>query len=258
MLALRNRRYAYNPLMRIAVTSDIHANLAALQAVLEHAGRIDAIWNTGDAVGYGPQPSAVIARLRDLGALWVAGNHERAATGALSTAEFNPQAAAAADWTSDQLSAGDKAFLDSLPEVISDGEFTFVHGTLRDPVWEYLFDEHAARGHLALQHTPFCFVGHTHVPMLVSEAPESPEGVTLRRLKDGEVVSLADDLRLVLNAGSVGQPRDGDKRASYGIVDTEAATFTLHRVDYDIAATQRLMEDAGLPEWLIERLAIGR
>ncbi len=241
--------------MRVAIMSDIHANIAALEAVLADAGPVDGIWNTGDAVGYGPQPRECIARLREAAAVWVAGNHERAATGAISTDEFNPAAALAAQWTGAQLTGDDKAFLDALPEVAMQGDFTLCHGTLRDPIWEYLDDGDAALAQLALQRTPFALVGHTHVPALVTE---TPDGCELGRLRDGEVVALTGAARFVLNAGSVGQPRDGDKRASYGIYDSEAATFTLRRVEYDIARTQKLMVDAGLPDWLIERLAIGR
>jgi diadenosine tetraphosphatase ApaH/serine/threonine PP2A family protein phosphatase len=247
--------------MRIAITSDIHANLAALDAVLAHAeggGRVDAIWNMGDAVGYGPQPTECIARLRVIDALWVAGNHERAATGAISTDDFNPAAAAAAQWTKNCLSDEQKAGLDALPETARRTDFTLVHGTLRWPIWEYLTDYESARAQLSLQQTPFAFVGHTHVPMLVTELPDAREGCELRRLRDGDVIALRSDTRLVLNAGSVGQPRDGDRRAAYGILDTGARTFTLHRVEYDIGATQKLMEEADLPHWLIERLAIGR
>jgi diadenosine tetraphosphatase ApaH/serine/threonine PP2A family protein phosphatase len=243
--------------VRIAITSDIHANLVALEAVLEHAGEIDAVWNMGDGVGYGPQPGECIARLRDAGAVWVAGNHERAATGAISTDDFNPAAAAAAQWTANRLTDDEKAFLDALPETRLEGDFTLVHGTLRWPIWEYLVDFETARAHLSLQQTPFGFVGHTHIPMQVTELPDDRQGCELHRLADGDVVALGES-HLVLNPGSVGQPRDGDKRASYGLLDTDARTFTLHRVDYDIAGTQKLMEEADLPNWLIERLAIGR
>lgn len=242
--------------MRIAIVSDIHANLAAMEAVLAHAGAIDAVWCTGDSVGYGPQPRECIARLRESNALWVAGNHERAATGAMGVEEFNPTAAAAALWTRDQLSDDDRSFLDALPETAVEDDFTLVHGTLRWPIWEYLDDVDTALAHLSLQRTRFGLVGHTHVPALVIEQPDSSSEI--RRLKDGETVDLSREERVVLNPGSVGQPRDGDKRASYGVLDTSAATFTLHRVSYDIAATQRLMVDAGLPSWLIERLDIGR
>jgi Predicted phosphoesterase len=241
--------------VRIAITSDIHANLAALEAVLANAGPVDAIWNTGDAVGYGPQPRECIARLREAGAVWVAGNHERAATAAISTDDFNPAAAEAAQWTAAQIRREEKVLLDALPETIQESNFTLCHGTLRDPIWEYLDDGDAALAQLALQRTKFGIVGHTHVPALVTE---TPDGCELQRLRDGEVVALTGEVRLVLNAGSVGQPRDGDKRASYGIYDSEVATFTLRRVEYDIARTQKLMVEAGLPDWLIERLAIGR
>jgi len=244
--------------VRIAVVSDIHANLVALEAVLKHAGDVDGVWCMGDSVGYGPQPGECVARLRDAGALWVAGNHERAATGAIGVEEFNSSAAAAALWTRGQLSHDDKTHLDALPETVVEGDFTLVHGTLRWPIWEYLVDEESALGHLALQQTPFGFVGHTHVPAIVTEMSDSPQGCDMRRLRDGETVTLDSQARLVLNPGGVGQPRDGDKRASYAVLDTSAGTFTLHRVEYEIAITQGLMEDAGLPARLIERLAIGR
>jgi len=244
--------------VRIAVVTDIHANLAALEAVLAHAGTYDAVWCLGDSVGYGPQPAECVARLRELGATWVAGNHERAATGAISTEDFNSAAGAAALWTGEHLGDADKAWLDALPEteILEDADFTLVHGTLRWPIWEYMFDEEAAVGHLSLQRTKFGFVGHTHVPAIVTE--HEPGRCTLRRLADSETVDLAGDSRLVLKPGSVGQPRDSDRRASYGTLDTGAVTFTLHRVEYDVAVTQRLMSAANLPAWLIERLDIGR
>jgi diadenosine tetraphosphatase ApaH/serine/threonine PP2A family protein phosphatase len=247
--------------MRIALVSDIHANLVALDAVLRHAGPVDAVWNMGDCVGYGPQPCECIARMREAGAVWVAGNHERAATGAISTDDFNVQAAEAALWTAGQLSPEEKAFLDALPETdesAAGGQFTLVHGTLRWPIWEYLYDSDAALGHLALQQTPFGCVGHTHVPMAVTEDSAAPEGCRLLRLSDGQVVELTARRRVVLNPGSVGQPRDGDPRSSYGVYDTDASTFTLHRVEYEIAETQRLMAEEGLPLWLIQRLGVGR
>jgi diadenosine tetraphosphatase ApaH/serine/threonine PP2A family protein phosphatase len=243
------------------IVSDIHANLTALEAVFgeaERAGPLDAVWNIGDCVGYGPQPSECIAMMREAGSVWVAGNHERAATGAIGTEEFNAQAAAAAKWTGGQLADNDKAYLDALPEVTGDSECTFVHGTLRWPLWEYLYDHDAALGHLALQKTPIGFVGHTHVPMAVEEDSAAPEGCRMRRLAGGEVVPVGGPHRVVLNPGSVGQPRDGDPRASFGIYDTLEKAFTLHRVEYDIARTQGLMEQAGLPAWLIQRLEQGR
>ncbi|HEV8575447.1 MAG TPA: metallophosphoesterase family protein [Dehalococcoidia bacterium] len=247
--------------MRALIVSDIHANLVALEAVLksaERGGTIDAVWSLGDCVGYGPQPGECIARLKGSGAVMVAGNHERAATGAIGTEDFNRDAAAAAEWTKARLTEDEKSFLDGLPEVDSQDDFTLVHGTLRWPIWEYLYSAEAALAHLALQVTPFGLVGHTHVPMLVGEDPQSPEGCLLYRLDDGETVTLSAERRIVLNPGSVGQPRDGDPRASYALYDSESRLITLHRVEYDIPATQKLMSEAKLPGWLIERLSAGR
>ncbi len=244
--------------MRILIVSDIHANLAALETVLRRAGAVDAVWSLGDSVGYGPQPSECIAGLKELGAVMVAGNHERAATGAIGTEDFNPDAATAARWTKARLTAGERSFLDALPEVALQDEFTLVHGTLRWPIWEYLYSCEAAIGHLQLQETPFGLVGHTHVPALVMEDERLPRGCELYRLADGERVELRREQRLVINPGSVGQPRDGDCRASYALYDTEEKAITLHRVEYDIAATQKLMAEARLPRWLIERLVEGR
>jgi predicted phosphodiesterase len=246
---------------RTLIVSDVHANLVALEAVLrdgEREGPIDAVWSLGDCVGYGPQPAECIARLKGFGAAMVAGNHERAATGAIGTEDFNPDAAAAAQWTKERLSPDEKSFLDGLPEVANQNSFTLVHGTLRWPIWEYLLDADAALGHLALQETPFGLVGHTHVPMLVVEDRMSFEGCQLFRLADGERVDLHETMRIVLNPGSVGQPRDGDPRASYAVYDSEANSITLHRVEYAINETQKLMVEAGLPRWLIERLSSGR
>jgi diadenosine tetraphosphatase ApaH/serine/threonine PP2A family protein phosphatase len=248
---------------RTLIVSDVHANLVALEAVLRDAerdGPADAVWSLGDCVGYGPQPGECIARLRGFEAAMVAGNHERAATGAIGTEDFNPAAAAAAQWTKARLTPDERAFLDELPEVIApiSEDFTLVHGTLRRPIWEYLYESEAALGHLALQQTPFGLVGHTHVPMLVVEDRTSFDGCQLFRLADGEKVDLDPNVRIVLNPGSVGQPRDGDPRASYALIDTESNVITLHRVEYDIAATQKLMAQEDLPRWLIERLSVGR
>ena len=261
--------------MRIAIVADVHANLVALEAVLRHAetqGPIEGFWCLGDVVDYGPQPRECIARLRQLGAVAVAGNHDRAATGMMGTEEFNPEAAAAALWTRTQLSRDDAAFLDALPEVAyatpgeapglkvgaSEAEFTLVHGTLRSPIREYLHSHEAALAHLERQETPFSLIGHTHLPTLVVQGREFPHGCEMYLLEEGTSLRLSRERKLVINPGGVGQPRDGDPRAAYAVYDSESETVTLHRVEYDIAATQRLMEAAGLPRGLIQRLALGR
>jgi predicted phosphodiesterase len=257
--------------MRIAIISDVHANLAALEAVLRHAeaqDATDALWCLGDAIDYGPQPRECISRLKETGAMMVAGNHDWAATGKTGTEEFNPDAATAALWTRVQLTEDDVAFLDALPEVAyaspgreaqpSEAEFTLVHGTLRSPIWEYLDSYGAAAAHLERQQTPFSLVGHTHVPVLVPEGEEFPRGCEMYYLEDGARVELGRQRKVVINPGGAGQPRDGDPRAAYAVYEAEAHTITLHRVEYDIPATQKLMETAGLPRRLIERLAVGR
>jgi predicted phosphodiesterase len=247
--------------MRIIVVSDIHANLVALEAVLSHAaagGSIDAVWCLGDSVGYGPQPSECIRRLQEMDAIWVAGNHERAATGAIGVEDFNSDAAAAALWTMDRLSEKETARLDALPEVSRVDGCTLVHGTLRWPIWEYLVSRETALGHLAMQETSVGFVGHTHVPAAAVQSEGREDDCELYRLGEGAVVEVPLAGKLVLNPGSVGQPRDGDPRASYAVYEPDERRIALQRVEYEINATQRLMMDAGLPRWLIERLSSGR
>ncbi len=244
--------------MRIAVVADVHSNLPAFETVLAHAAEeapFDAIWSLGDLVGYGPEPGACIALLRRYPHVAVAGNHDRAAAGLMTTDEFNPVAAAAAQWTATVLTGAERAYLRGLPEVAVEGEFTLVHGSLRDPVWEYLLSPDAAAAHFALQATPYSFVGHSHLQFTFEErAGRPPEG--LARL-DLMTVDL-DATRLIANPGGLGQPRDGDPRTAYILLDTESRSLTFHRIEYDIGRTQERMREAGLPVSLIERLSRGR
>jgi diadenosine tetraphosphatase ApaH/serine/threonine PP2A family protein phosphatase len=240
--------------MRLAVLSDIHANLAALDAVCDGLGPVDELWVLGDIVGYGPQPNEVIRRLQALGARAVTGNHDGAAIGTVDASWFNPDAQAAIRWTATVLDENSHAYLAALPEVRTDGELTAVHGSPREPIWEYITDAGVAAANLGAFQTRHCLYGHTHLPVVyradgnhvkvVAAAASSP--ITL------------DGRRSLINPGSVGQPRDGDPDASYLVLDTEAGTATFRRVRYDIGLTQRLMREAGLPRWLVERLAIGR
>ena len=247
--------------MRVLVVSDVHANLSALEAVLRDArtgGALDAVWSLGDCVGYGPQPGDCLSRLSDAGTAFVAGNHERAATGAISVDDFNPDARTAALWTGDRLAEEEKATLDAMPETRIEAEhFSLVHGTLRLPIWEYLTSAEVGAAHLALQETPFGFCGHTHVPAIASLDADAQLGCDFRRLVEGQSVSLDTGTKVVINSGSVGQPRDGDPRASYAIYESQTQSVTLRRAEYDIVSTQKLMEEADLPRWLIERLSEG-
>ena len=242
--------------MRIAIISDVHSNLVALDAVLADAeGRgAEAIWNLGDTVGYGPDPNEVVARLAEAGAVSVLGNHDAAATGRIGTELFNRLAAEAAEWTRDHLEPETAAYLGGLAEVALEGEWSLVHGTLREPIWEYLITEEAAEGHFERQETPYGAVGHTHVPLRVLRGERGVEGSTP---VEGEAVALGKG-PLCINPGSVGQPRDGDPRASYALVDGGEGAVTHHRVLYDIAETQRRMAEAGLPQELAARLPVGR
>ncbi|MBI5946702.1 MAG: metallophosphoesterase family protein [Chloroflexi bacterium] len=243
--------------MRVALLSDIHSNLAALDAVVAAAKEDGATawWHLGDVVGYGPDPDAVIERLGELGASGVMGNHDAAAAGVIDTSDFNPLAAEAALWTAAEISTPSRDYLAALPLQQVDGAFTRVHGSLRDPIWEYLRTEKAVRAHFALQETAFSIVGHTHFPLVIVEQPGRP--VDARVPDEGKAVKLGP-ARACVNPGCVGQPRDGDPRACYAILDTEALTVLFRRVPYDIAATQEKMRTAGLPEPLISRLSVGR
>lgn len=244
--------------MRIAIVSDIHSNHPAFEAVLRHAeavGRVDGLWCLGDTVGYGPHPNECVALLRRNEHRAVAGNHDLAACGKMGTDEFNEAAAEAAHWTAGQLSDGARPYLAGLPLIVTEGDFTLVHGSLRWPEWEYLLSSEQAQAHFELQRTPYGLVGHSHLPFVCEEHEGSPP--TLRPAADGERVELGEQ-RLILNPGSVGQPRDGDPRASYALYDSAAPVVTYHRVEYDIAATQQAMEAARLPRWLSERLSYGR
>jgi len=245
--------------VRIAVLSDVHANLAALRCVLDDADRrraLDAVWSLGDFVGYGPQPNEVLALLRAYELKAVSGNHDLAAVGAIDTDDFNPAAAAASRWGAETLTDESVAFLSGLEPILRDRQTGVVgcHGSLRSPAWEYVLSEEAALAQFDLMDVPWSFVGHTHIPLVIEERAEGD--LRARHLSDGNSVRLGNH-RLILNPGGVGQPRDGDPRASYAILDTDAATVEFHRVPYPIAETQALMQAAGLPESLIRRLERG-
>lgn len=247
--------------MRIAVISDVHANLAALEAVLQHAEArqgLDGIWSLGDFVGYGPQPNEILSLLRRYPLYGVAGNHDRAATGAIDTSEFNDAAAIANAWNAHQLTEESTAFLRNLPEVLCRPDELAVccHGSLRSPIWEYMYSDEAALAQFERMTTPYSFVGHTHVPLVIEEINGKGK-LGAFQPGDGAVVLLGER-RLILNPGGVGQPRDGDPRAAYALLDTEARTLTFFRVPYAIEKTQALMVEAGLPSRLIARLGMGR
>jgi predicted phosphodiesterase len=247
--------------MRVAVLSDIHGNLPALEAVLSAIAPYDALWQLGDIVGYGPQPDEVVGRLRAASAGGVRGNHDAAAVGEIETSWFNDDAKAAVEWTARIIRDETRQWLTELPRMLvehaqeSNGaaSFTLVHGSPRDPIWEYVFSAPVARTSFTAFDTTHCLVGHTHVPLVFRD--EDGEIETLAP-QDGSQLKL-DARRTILNPGSVGQPRDGDPRACAMILDTETMTVQWHRVEYPIATTQERMRAVGLPVRLVERLSHG-
>jgi diadenosine tetraphosphatase ApaH/serine/threonine PP2A family protein phosphatase len=239
--------------MRVAVLSDIHANLVALDAVLATVGTIDAIWHLGDIVGYGPEPDGVVERLTGQGAVGVAGNHDLAAAGGDQIEWFNPDARAAMEWTRARISPQTRQWLQELPQRHRVEEYSLVHGSERDPVWEYVTSVPVARASLAVLATRFGLHGHTHLPMAWVEHDGRVEAIAPG---SGSTLRLTDE-RALLNPGSVGQPRDGHPTASYLVVDEGAGLCTWYRVAYDIGATQAAMHAAGLPRRLADRLTFG-
>lgn len=212
--------------MTVLILSDIHANLEALEAVLAHAGAFDRLWFLGDAVGYGPDPNACVERLLALKPeVWLAGNHDWAALGKLDLADFNPEARRAAEWTGEQLNPEARAVLDAVvPRLnMTDQDVTLVHGSPRGPIWEYILDAGTAYENFDQFTTSMCLFGHTHVPTAFEE---HPDGAYRWRYALDEPLAL-NGSRWLINPGSVGQPRDGDPRASYARLDVTRKQVTL-------------------------------
>ena len=242
--------------MRSAVIADIHSNLEAFQAVLrdlEERGGADEIWCLGDIVGYGPDPRACIQLLRQHHGACVAGNHDWAATGKLDTSAFNPEAAAASQWTAEVLKKEDVDYLAGLPLTLRRGDFTLVHGSPREPIWEYVLSTQVAKANFSCFESRFCLIGHSHSPLLF----ELDSRNSCREHQLPEQLSLKTESRFIINCGSVGQPRDGDPRASYAIIDTRQEVLWHHRVKYDFKVTQDKILDADLPVRLASRLSVG-
>jgi predicted phosphodiesterase len=239
--------------VRIAVLSDIHSNLVALDAVLAAAGEVDAVWHLGDVVGYGPEPDAVVARLTEIGAVGVRGNHDAAAVGGSEIDWFNPDAKAAMEWTREAISTTTRDWLAALPLRRMESSFTLVHGSPRDPIWEYVTSAALARAGLSAISTEHGLHGHTHVPIAFTMVDGRMRTLAPRA---GNMVALGEG-RMLLNPGSVGQPRDHDPRASYMVLDVDAGTATWGRIAYDVDAVGAAMRAAGLPPRLADRLRVG-
>jgi len=240
--------------MRFAVFGDIHANLHALVAVLEHAREQGCTHSVcmGDIVGYNAYPKECLDAVRQMECPVVKGNHDEQASMIGIQDGFNPLAEEAMNWTRDQLSSEDREWLRSLRLQRQVRDFTIVHATLDTPhKWGYIFNQLDAAASFAYQSTQLCFIGHTHTPRAYIR-----EGSV--KIVPFETIVLQQGRKYLLNVGSVGQPRDGDWRAAYAVFDSDAGEITLHRVEYDLPGAQQAILDAGLPKRLAERLETGR
>jgi diadenosine tetraphosphatase ApaH/serine/threonine PP2A family protein phosphatase len=243
--------------MRYLLITDIHANLEALEAVLDDSPAYDAVVCLGDIVGYGGSPNECVALVRALpGLICLKGNHDLAALGEIDVAEFNDYARTAAVWTGNELSPEAKTWLGHLESWRSLPDWYLAHASPRDPVWEYMESEDQGPPNFSVFQQRLCFVGHTHVPRIFYES-DGLSRTPVSQPKAGETLQLRQGSRAIVNPGGVGQPRDRDPRAAYGIVDAESAQITFCRVQYPIEVAQRKILEAGLPEPLARRLSIG-
>jgi diadenosine tetraphosphatase ApaH/serine/threonine PP2A family protein phosphatase len=243
--------------MRYAILGDIHANLTALEAVLADVREtgVDRIVSVGDVVGYGAAASEVIQLLRELQIAVVKGNHDAACIGELDTTFFNPHARAAVEWTRERLSDDEASWLRGLPLVMHLEHCSVAHGTYATPErFDYVLSTEDADASLDQQPLPVCFVGHTHVPVTILRLAESP---TRTSYTMDDEVDLSEATRALINAGSVGQPRDEDSRAAWGLFDAEAQRFEMKRVTYDIGVEAQRIRAQGLPAFLADRLYLG-
>lgn len=239
----------------IAVISDIHGNLEALEAVLEDAQRrhADTIVCLGDVVGYGADPNACVARVRSVAKATVLGNHDAAAINPSLAENFNDVAREAIDWTRKQLSPENLSFLETLPLEHVFDDLRFVHASPVEPsAWHYILTEQEAWNAFEACPEPVCFVGHSHVPLRVLIVDGRLE------VAGEEVVRIGEDDRALINVGSVGQPRDGDWRASYALYDPRERRVVARRIEYDLPAASDKIRGVGLPEVLARRLTIGQ
>jgi diadenosine tetraphosphatase ApaH/serine/threonine PP2A family protein phosphatase len=243
--------------MRVAVVSDIHSNLYALEAVLAaiEAEAPDELWCLGDLVGYGPRPNECCALIAGRADVCLAGNHDLGVLGTIDFVEFGGEAGIAARWTRDVLDPEARALLERLEPKGTAHGVALYHGSARDPVWEYVLSDEAALATLEIAGSPLVLVGHSHVALRVAQSGDGDLDGGLAPA--GTELALAD-VQALLNPGSVGQPRDGDPRAAYLVLDLDARRASFRRVEYDIQRTQQEIREAGLPELLAARLELGQ
>lgn len=242
--------------MKIGLISDIHANLEALEAVLNglQAESVDRIICLGDLVGYNADPEACIERIQSECEVTLAGNHDFGATGKYSTEFFNEAARKALAWTKEKISPEHKQYLENLPLQFVDGDIMGVHASPDEPGhWHYVHSMQDAKEAMKAIPAPICFIGHTHIPGVFTMDPNENVGMEFE-----PTFYFEPGKKVLINVGSVGQPRDGDPRACYGILNAGEGTYQMKRCSYPIERVQEKMAAEGLPENLILRLAIGK
>lgn len=245
--------------MRLALISDIHGNLNALQTVLKAIDALtpDAIWCLGDVVGYGPEPQACADLVQQVAVVCLAGNHDLAVAGKLNLDDFADEAQAAIRWHLRILSGPTLAWLASLPSLMVQDGITLAHASPRSPVWEYVTDAGVAADNASHFRTQLCLIGHSHAAIAWRLNETRWWGrARLERRPPGDPLSLPGD-RWLLNPGSVGQPRDRDPRASFALLDTDSQTWAWYRQEYDIASVASAILAAGMPPKLANRLYEG-
>ncbi|HQE93458.1 MAG TPA: metallophosphoesterase family protein [Anaerolineae bacterium] len=242
--------------MHYLVISDIHGNFSALQMVLMDAQPFDAVLCLGDMIGYGPNPNECVERVQEFPLTCIVGNHDWGAIGRADLLIFNNDARQALYWTQHELSTENRTFLSDLPTTVRIEDLLLVHGSPREPIWEYLVDVRSAKENFAAHDFQVALVGHTHLPLAFEWNASINQAQIL--LPDPGVPLSLKERRLILNPGSVGQPRDGDPRASYAILDTTQMTWEFRRISYAVEITQERMRARGLPQRLIDRLQMGR
>jgi diadenosine tetraphosphatase ApaH/serine/threonine PP2A family protein phosphatase len=243
--------------MRVAVISDIHANLQALEAVLVAVDAIDAdeLWCLGDLVGYGADPNDCVQLVRENASVCLAGNHDLAVTGELRLDDFSRGAALAARWTLDVIGDSELEWLSSLSSKATAEDVGLFHGSPRDPVWEYVISTLLADLCFDTMRTRIGLIGHSHVALAFHRT--ETELATGDARRDRDSVDAGSD-RWLLNPGSVGQPRDGDPRAAWLLLDTESSEVIWQRTEYDVAGAAAAIRAARLPDSLADRLQYGQ
>ncbi|MFN3301954.1 MAG: metallophosphoesterase family protein [Patescibacteria group bacterium] len=244
--------------MKIGILADIHSNLEALEAVLSELEKrkVKKIWHLGDIVGYGPNPNECIELIKKKKIISLAGNHDLAVIKKISTFNFNPYAATAVKLNSQEILEENKKFLENLSLILKpEKDIILTHGSIRDPIWEYLLEIYQAQEIFPLFKEKVLFVGHSHLPIIFEKREDKI--YQFRFPPDKAFLKFEDGCRYIINPGSVGQPRDYNQKASFIIFDNEILSLEYHRVEYNYKKTQEKMRQKGFPNFLIERLAIG-